>query len=49
MEDVKENREFHVRQPQDKEWLLQDTWCDFCEKTDLGMERPTEFELNGKI
>ena len=49
MEDVKVNRVFYERQPQDKEWLLQNTWCDFCKKADLGIERPTEFELNGKI
>ena len=49
MEDVKVKRVFYDRQPQDKEWLLQNTWCDFCEKADLGIERPTEFELNGKI
>ena len=49
MEDVKVNRVFYERQPQDKEWLLQNTWCDFCEKADLGIERPTEIELNGKI
>ncbi|MDD4994252.1 MAG: hypothetical protein PHR83_18680 [Paludibacter sp.] len=49
MEDVKINREFSERQPQDKEWLAQNTWCDFCKKADLGIEKPTEFELNGKI
>jgi hypothetical protein len=42
-------REFSVRKPQDREWLLQNTWCDYCKKADLGMEIPTEFELNGKI
>lgn len=49
MENVKVNREFDERKPQDKEWFLQNTWCDFCEKADLGMERPTEYEQNGKI
>ncbi len=49
MKDKIVSREFKERQPQEREWLLQNTWCDHCKKADLGMERPTEFELNGKI
>jgi hypothetical protein len=49
MKDKIVKREFSERDSQDREWHLQNTWCDFCEKADLGMERPTEFELNGKI
>jgi hypothetical protein len=49
MKDVKINREFNERQSQDREWHLQNTWCDSCGKADLGMDRPSEYELNGKI
>jgi len=49
MEDIIINREFSERKSQDREWLLQNTWCGYCGKADLGMERPTEFEINGKI
>ncbi|MDH5630912.1 MAG: hypothetical protein OEY96_12245 [Gammaproteobacteria bacterium] len=31
-----------------KEWLLQETWCDQCEKPDLGMTEPVMYVENGK-
>ena len=49
MKDIIVNRKFSERQSQDREWLLRNTWCDFCKKADLGIESPTEFGLNGKI
>jgi len=41
-------REFSLRPKDEKEWLIQNTWCDFCGKADLGMEKPIEYEKNGK-
>jgi hypothetical protein len=49
MNDVKNYRDFNIRPSDEREWLLQNTWCNFCEKADLGMEILTEYELNGKI
>jgi hypothetical protein len=43
------NREFTDRPFTDREWHLQNTWCDCCGIADLGMDRPTEFEINGRI
>lgn len=49
MKDLRENRDFNLRQFHDREWYLHNTWCDYCGKADLGMEKPTEYELNGRI
>jgi hypothetical protein len=49
MKDKRVNRDFNKRHSQDREWFLQNTWCENCGKADLGMEKPTEYEINGKI
>ncbi len=49
MKDVKVNRDFNERDYHDRSWLLQNTWCEICLKSDLGMDMPTEYEMNGKI
>ena len=41
-------REFNKRPDDEKEWHLKNTWCSFCMKADLGMEKPFEYEKNGK-
>lgn len=42
-------REFNTRPPEEREWHLQNTWCEFCGIADLGMDKPNEYELNNKI
>jgi hypothetical protein len=49
MKDLKNHRDFNIRPSDEREWLLENTWCDFCKKADLGMVLSTEYELNGKI
>jgi len=49
MKKGKIKREFSKRPLEEREWLLQNTWCNFCGKADIGMTRPTEYESDGKV
>lgn len=37
-------RDFWKRAAWEREWLLQNTWCDVCQEADLGMVEPVEYE-----
>jgi uncharacterized RDD family membrane protein YckC len=47
--DFKRFKNFYSRPEDEQEWLIQNTWCDRCQKADTGLENPTEFEQNGKL
>jgi hypothetical protein len=42
-------RDFSARDEEEQEWMLENTWCPRCEKADLGMTHPEEYEENGVI
>ena len=45
----KTHRDFAERSLLEREWLLKHTWCDRCEKADLGMRDPLESEIDGQV
>lgn len=49
MSDDRVVRDFTLRSKEDREELLLHTWCDHCQKVDLGMSDPLEYELHGII
>jgi hypothetical protein len=42
-------RNFSNRGVQDQDWLISNTWCDYCAKADLGLTEPVEYEEDGQI
>jgi RNase P subunit RPR2 len=42
-------RDFSKREAVEQEAALKDTWCNACNKADLGMVHPVEFEEDGQI
>jgi hypothetical protein len=42
-------RNFYDRPILDQRWFLKNTWCDTCQKADIGMYEPEEYEENGTI
>jgi hypothetical protein len=42
-------RDFSKREALEKKFILEDTWCDVCDKADLGMVHPVEFEEDGEV
>ena len=42
-------RDFSLRDEDERDMLLSETWCHFCNEPDLGMVDPYEFEANGTI
>ena len=42
-------RTFAERDDLDRDRLIADSWCDYCEKADLGLEEPCEYVINGTI
>lgn len=42
-------RDFYVRDPEEQQLFLTDTWCDHCQQLGLGMRDPEEYELFGMI
>ena len=42
-------RDFHQRDQEDQASFLQQTWCNQCQKADLGMVEPEEYELDGIV
>lgn len=33
---------------EDQNWFLENTWCDICQRADLGVKEPREFRENGR-
>ncbi len=42
-------RDFYQRDPEEQADFLEQTWCNECQKIDLGMTEPQEYEIDGKI
>ena len=40
---------FYQREEEEKEWMLQNTWCNQCNKADLGMSNPKEYSEKHKV
>ena len=42
-------RDFSIRPQFEREFLLEDTWCNACSKADLGLDNPVEYAEDGRI
>lgn len=42
-------REFSERTAWERQWLVENTWCDVCRLPDLGVAEPIEFEEDGRV
>lgn len=42
-------RDFYARSEEEQKVFLEQTWCDHCQQTDLGMSEPREYELFGIV
>lgn len=40
------DRDFHLRDDEEKKAFLEETWCDHCQEVNLGMIEPVEYEQN---
>lgn len=45
----KKARDFFQRSSEDQQAFLENTWCDNCQKENLGLSAPSEYELAGVI
>jgi hypothetical protein len=45
---TKELLDFDELNEEDKRWFLKETWCDKCDKADLGMKDPVLYVDDGK-
>ena len=42
-------RDFYARDPEERDAFLQNTWCNTCQKADLGMTSAIEYEFIERI
>jgi hypothetical protein len=42
-------RDFDSRDAREKQWLIENTWCDHCNAADLGIQNPFEYEDGGHV
>jgi len=42
-------RNFTARSAEEREWVLNNTWCDGCGEADLGLSLPQEYEEAGRF
>lgn len=42
-------RDFAARSAEEREWMLNNTWCGACGKADLGMSSPQEYDEDGRV
>ena len=42
-------RDFRKLNIGEQEFLIENTWCDICNKSDLGLNNPKEYEENGRV
>ena len=40
---------FLARSDNERQWIMENTWCDECGEADLGMDSPQEYKDRGKI
>lgn len=48
-DDQRVERDFFSRDEEEQQAFLEQTWCDNCQKADLGMHTPFEYQLDGTI
>lgn len=46
---MRKPRQFSDRPEQERAWFIQETWCEKCNKPDLGLTDPQEYEEEGRI
>jgi hypothetical protein len=46
---ARRERSFSDRPPFEQRFMLENTWCDACEKADLGLRDPLEYEEDGSV
>jgi hypothetical protein len=46
---MRTERNFLDRTDFEREWILDNTWCDACEAADLGMTSPREYDEDGVV
>ncbi|GGX65394.1 hypothetical protein GCM10007392_36580 [Saccharospirillum salsuginis] len=49
MTDERLERDFYLREPDEQQAFLDNTWCNQCQEMDLGMTDPVEFEFKGRV
>lgn len=49
MTDERKIRDFGLRDPQEQQAFLEQTWCDHCMEANLGMSDPVEYEHKGVV
>lgn len=42
-------RDFNLRDEEEKKAFLEQTWCNQCQEVNLGMVEPEEYELNETV
>jgi hypothetical protein len=42
-------RNLEARDHFEQEWLIENTWCEYCEAADLGIDKPFEYEEDGHV
>ena len=42
-------RDFSRRDEFERNWLVENTWCDDCDQADLGLRDPIEYEEGGSV
>ena len=43
------HRQFDLRSDAERQWMLDNTWCNNCNAADLGMSNPREYGVDDKI
>lgn len=46
---MKSLRNFSDRSLNEQQFLIEDTWCDYCNAADIGMRDANEYEEDGEI
>jgi hypothetical protein len=46
---TRRERDFVARSPLERQWMTENTWCEHCQKADLGLSDPVEYESDGKF
>ncbi len=45
----KTQKDFFRRDENDRQLLIENTWCENCKEADLGLTEPIEYEQNSKL
>lgn len=42
-------RNLNARDQFERDWLIENTWCGHCRLADLGIDKPIEYEADGRL